>query len=99
MTVLQYLIPLASDPLGRGWDLFGGATHFVRPGIVTRKPWYVAVPAIVIAHVIAVSASRTCWRCEFRRAALRSQYPMVALMIVYTMSSLWIIAQPIVTER
>jgi hypothetical protein len=30
---------------------------------------------------------------------LRSQYPMVALMIVYTMSSLWIIAQPIVTER
>ena len=28
-----------------------------------------------------------------RRAALRGQYPMVALMIVYTMSSLWIIAQ------
>jgi hypothetical protein len=102
VTILQYLIPLASDPLGRGWDLFGGATHFVRPGIVDAKTvWYVAVPAIVIAHVIAVCLAHLLALREFpgRRAALRSQYPMVALMIVYTMSSLWIIAQPIVTER
>jgi hypothetical protein len=34
-----------------------------------------------------------------RRVALRSQWPMVALMICYTMTSLWIIAQPIVTTR
>ena len=102
VTVLQYMIPLASDPLGRGWDLFGGATHFVRPGIVDAKTvWYVAVPAIVIAHVIAVCLAHLLALREFpgRRVALRSQYPMVALMIAYTMSSLWIIAQPIVTER
>jgi hypothetical protein len=102
VTVLQYMIPLASDPFGRGWDLFGGATHFVRPGIVDAKTvWYVAVPAIVIAHVIAVCLAHLLALREFpgRRAALRSQYPMVALMIAYTMSSLWIIAQPIVTER
>lgn len=100
--VLQYMIPLASDPLGRGWDLFGGATHFVRPGIVDAKTvWYVAVPAIVIAHVLAICLAHLLALREFpgRRAALRSQYPMVALMIAYTMSSLWIIAQPIVTER
>lgn len=102
VTILQYLIPLASDPLGRGWDLFGGATHFVRPGIVDAKTvWYVAVPAIVIAHVLAVCLAHLLALREFpgRRAALRSQYPMVALMIAYTMTSLWIIAQPIVTER
>ena len=34
-----------------------------------------------------------------RRAALRSQYPMLALMLGYTMMSLWIIAQPIVSSR
>ena len=34
-----------------------------------------------------------------KRAALRSQYPMLLLMIGYTMVSLWIIAQPIVTSR
>jgi hypothetical protein len=33
-----------------------------------------------------------------RRAALRSQIPMVALMIVYTMISLWILSQPIIVR-
>ena len=31
-----------------------------------------------------------------RKAALVSQVPMVALMVGYTMVSLWILAQPIV---
>lgn len=102
VTALQYAIPLVSDPLGSGWDLFGGATHFVRPGIVDAKTvWYVAVPAIVIAHVLAVCLAHLLALREFpgRRAALRSQYPMVALMLAYTMGSLWLIAQPIVSER
>ncbi len=102
VTAFQYAIPLLSDPLGAGWDLFGGATHFVRPGIVDAKTvWFVAVPAIVIAHVLAVCLSHLVALREFqpRRAALRSQYPMVVLMLGYTMSSLWIIAQPIVSER
>ena len=30
------------------------------------------------------------------REALRSQYPILALMVMYTVTSLWIIAQPIV---
>ena len=74
----------------------------MRPGIVDAKTmWYVAVPAIVVAHVLAVCLAHRLALREFpgRRAALRSQYPMVALMIAYTMGSLWIIAQPIVTER
>ena len=32
---------------------------------------------------------------ENRFAAVRSQYPMLVLMVGYTMVSLWIIAQPI----
>ena len=31
-----------------------------------------------------------------RRAAMISQIPMVVLMVLYTMSSLWILAQPVV---
>jgi hypothetical protein len=31
-----------------------------------------------------------------RAIALRSQYPMLVLMVGYTMISLWILAQPIV---
>ena len=30
------------------------------------------------------------------RTALRSQIPILALMVLYTMSSLWILLQPIV---
>lgn len=98
----QYLIPLASDPFGFGWDLFGTRNHFIRIGLIdARAVWYIAIAAIVTGHVVAVYLSH-CVALNTnpdRRAALRSQWPMVALMVGYTMTSLWIIAQPIVTTR
>jgi hypothetical protein len=98
----QYLIPLASDPFGAGWDLFGTRNHFVRAGLVdARAVWYVSIGAIVTGHVVAVRLAHCVALQAFpdRRTALRSQWPMVALMIGYTMTSLWIIAQPIVAAR
>ena len=95
----QYLIPLASDPLGLGWDLFGTKLYFIRLGIVDAKVvWYVSLFAIVAGHVAAVWLAHVSALRLFasRRAAQRSQYPMLALMIAYTLLSLWIIAQPIV---
>ncbi len=96
----QYLIPLASDPFGFGWDLLGTKNYFVRIGVVdARAVWYVSVATIVLGHVAAVYlAHRTALAIYPEpRAALRSQWPMLALMVGYTMTSLWIIAQPIVT--
>ena len=60
--------------------------------------WYLAVSALVTGHIIAVwIAHVTAFEvCNNVRAARRSQYPMLALMIGYTTLSLWIIAQPIV---
>jgi hypothetical protein len=98
----QYLIPLVSDPLGLGWDLFGTTTHFIRPGIIgARLVWYVSVAAIVIGHIAAVYLAHVTALRDIgdKQAALRSQYPMLVLMVGYTMLSLWIIAQPIVTSR
>jgi len=98
----QYLMPLVSDPLGSGWDLFGTKNHFIRIGLVdARAVWYISIGAIVIGHVIAVYLAHCVALRAYsdRRVALRSQWPMVALMICYTMTSLWIIAQPIVTTR
>jgi hypothetical protein len=99
---MQYAIPLASDPLGAGSDLFGTRNHFVRPGWVeARVVWNVSVAAIVAGHVAAVYLAhvQALRRFDDWRAALRSQYPMLALMVAYTMLSLWIIAQPIVSSR
>jgi len=95
----QYIIPLASDPFGLGWDLFGSANYRIDIGIVNAKAiWYVAVSAIVIGHVLAVYVAHVMamWVFADRGAALRSQLPMLVLMIVYTMISLWILSQPIV---
>ena len=95
----QLVIPLASDPFGFGWDLFGTAGYRVNIGVINaRHAWFAAVAAIVLGHVVAlylahVIALRT---LRGRVAALRSQYPMLALMVGYTMVSLWILAQPIV---
>jgi len=95
----QLLIRLASDPFGFGWNIFGSA-HF-RPdiGIVgARFAWYTSLFAIVVGHVIAVSLAHIIALRNIAdpRAAMRSQIPMLALMVGYTMVSLWIIAQPIV---
>ncbi len=98
----QYLIPLVSDPFGFGWDLFGTKNHFVRIGLVdARAVWYISIGAIVLGHVMAVYLAHCVALHAYadRRIALRSQWPMVTLMICYTMTSLWIIAQPIVTMR
>ena len=98
----QYLIALVSDPFGWGWNLFGTAHHFVRIGIVdARLVWIISVVAIVAGHVTALYLGHLLSMREFgdRRAAARSQLPMLVLMVAYTMLSLWIIAQPIVTSR
>jgi hypothetical protein len=98
----QLLIRLASDPLGFGWDLLGTARYRPDIGIVgARFVWYMAVVAIVLGHVIAVYVAHVVALRELRgrRAALRSQVPMLVLMVGYTVVSLWIIAQPIVESR
>lgn len=95
----QYMVPAISDPFGYGWDLFGTASFKPDIGVVgARFAWYTAVVAIVTGHVIAVwLAHRTALRLfDDRRRMLASQAPMLALMVAYTMTSLWIIAQPAV---
>jgi hypothetical protein len=95
----QYAIPLASDPFGRGWDLFGTAGYRVDIAVVgARFAWYLAVIAIVIGHIVAVFLAhvQAVVTLPDRRPALRSQVPMTALMVVFTVISLSILAEPIV---
>lgn len=95
----QVVIPLASDPLGRGWDLFGTAHYKIAVGVVgARFAWYTSVVVIVAGHVLAMYVAHrlALGRFSERRTARRSQYPLAVLMVAYTMVSLWILAQPIV---
>jgi hypothetical protein len=60
--------------------------------------WYVSVAAIVGGHIAAIAlAHRLALRDAPDRATIAG-LPMVALMVGYTILSLWIIAAPIVVE-
>jgi hypothetical protein len=95
----QLAIPLVSDPFGFGWDLFGTTTYFLDIAIVgTEFVWVTSIAAIVTGHVFAVYLAHVVALGAFADAgaARRSQYPMLVLMVGYTMTSLWILAQPVV---
>ena len=95
----QLTVPLASDPFGIGWNIFGTADYAINIGIIgVRFVWYTAVIAIVVGHVFAIGVAHIVALRVFDSAgaALKSQYPFLVLMVAYTMLSLWILSQPIV---
>jgi hypothetical protein len=95
----QRILYLVSDPFGRGWNLFGTANYEISYTVLDLKMlWNVQVGLIVIGHVIAVAISHALAERYFKdsRKTLISQYPMLILMIFYSVLSLWIMAQPIV---
>jgi hypothetical protein len=81
--------------------LIGDSLHTVAPNIdfiPIAAIWYLSVGAIVIGHIVAVVlAHRLALRDAPRRAVLAG-LPLVALMVGYTVLSLWIIAAPITVE-
>ena len=103
MVTSQYFIPLLNDPLGKGWHLLPALAGY-KPSFALAQAstvWYAQIVLIVVGHVIAVYLSHLRAGERFRTAqrALLSQYPMLLLMVLYTMTSLWILAQPITQEK
>lgn len=98
----QELIPLLSDPLGRGRDFLGTAGWSPDVTLVgSRFAWYAAVGAIVTGHAISVWLAHRIALREWSptRMALRASLPLTALMVAYTALSLWVIADPLVRFR
>jgi hypothetical protein len=93
---MQFLVPLASDPFGRGWDLFGTVDYAPNLTVVSPETvWYVQVISLTVGHVagLAIAHDRAVALFENRADALRSQYPMLALMVLYTVGGLWLLSQ------
>ena len=86
----QQIIAHLSDPFGRGRDFFGTATYQVDFTLIsTDTIAWVQTAAIAVGHVLAVAVAhdRAVERWP-RRLAVRSQYPMLAVMICYTVIGL-----------
>lgn len=89
----QGAIALLSDPYGWGWDLLGTADNRIDYTVLsTATIAYVQAGAIVVGHVAGVVAAHDrsveLWP---RRVAERTQYPMLAVMIAYTVGGLAIL--------
>jgi hypothetical protein len=90
----QFAIPLASDPFGRGWDLFG--TSNFTPSLFNSPDaiWYTQVAVLVVGHVfgLALAHDRAVAIWGSARTAVRTQYAMLALMVLYTCTGLWLLS-------
>lgn len=97
----QLLIHQASDPFGMGLNVFGTANYEPNRNLIpTAFVWYfeivliigVHIAAVVLAHGYLGRVART------ERQGRRAEWPWIAAMVGYTMTSLWLLAQPIVQE-
>ncbi|MCV0395087.1 MAG: hypothetical protein K5872_02645 [Rhizobiaceae bacterium] len=97
----QYALAALSDPLSRGWNLFGTAGLHVRAGLASGHDaswaiWNAQAAAIIGGHIIAVAVAHlVAYRLhgDARKAAI-SQLPLAVLMVAYTVFGLWLLSQP-----
>ena len=88
-------VRLVSDPFNKGWDLFGTADF--RPTENVFSPnmiWYVQVGVLVVGHVLGLvlAHDRAISLFSSARTAIRTQYAMLALMVMYTCTGLWLLS-------
>jgi hypothetical protein len=83
-----------SDPFGVGWNLFGTGDWVVNLSLLSPTAiWYVQVGAIVIGHIGGVVAAHDRATAMFdHEAAVRTQYALLAVMILFTASGLLILS-------
>lgn len=98
--------PFVLGNLGRSvdvlWPFFGlghGPTIELLGWLSVSIFWWSQVALIVVGHIVAVIAAHyvALDQYETLRQSRKAHIPLVALMIGYTVLSLWIISRPIVT--
>lgn len=98
ITGIPQLVRELADPFGLDWNLLGARELWSGFAPSPQLVWYLEILLIVGGHVLGVLvAHRTAVRIAGdHRAAVRSQWALTALMSVYTIATLWLLAQPLV---
>ena len=97
----QLLIHQASDPFGNGLNLFGTVNYEANRNLIpTAVVWYFEIVLIIAVHIAAVVLAHGYLGRVARTESQgrRAEWPWIAAMVGYTMTSLWLLAQPIVQE-
>ena len=91
----QFAVRLVSDPFGYGWDLFGTADFVPNLNVLAPNTiWYVQVAALVAGHVLGLvlAHDRAVTMFGSVSTAARTQYAMLALMVLYTVGGMWLLS-------
>ncbi|HET7236799.1 MAG TPA: hypothetical protein VFK59_10255 [Actinomycetota bacterium] len=90
----QIGIARLSDPFDRGWNLFGTADRLVDLTLLSATTiWYVQVVAIVAGHIGGVILAHDRAIAVYPPGvALRTQYALLGVMIVFTATGLLILS-------
>jgi len=87
----QNVVFLASDPLGRGWDLFGTADGRMSFFVSAEVFWYLQLFFVIGGHLAAIVLAHD--RALVMKASRASQYRMLAVMIGFTVLALWLLSE------
>lgn len=82
------------DPFQMGWDILGLSSADIALNFYNvTAVWYAQVALIIGGHIAALYAAHRTAGQLFRKrtVVIRSQIPIVALMILYTVCSLWVL--------
>jgi hypothetical protein len=89
----QLLISTASDPFGRGWDLFGTADRSVAFFMSSEVIWYLQVAAMVAGQTAALILSHDRALADLgSEGATRIQYAMLTLVVALTSLGLFLLS-------
>ncbi len=92
----QKAVALLSDPFGFEWNLFGTAQWTIPPLVSLPTLWLIQVLFVMMGHVYSLAVARRVAVGLFPGSgkATRSQAPMLAAMILFSVMSLWLLKQP-----
>jgi polyferredoxin/YHS domain-containing protein len=90
------IFALLSDPFGWGWNLLGTAGVSIPPITSLDVLWILQVILVGVGHIYSLWAAQKISRHTFssNSAALRGQWFMLAVMITFSIFSLWLLKQP-----
>jgi hypothetical protein len=88
----QDVVPALSDPLGRGWNLFGTAGMHMDPILGQNATWAVQVALVLVGHLFGVVVAHRISRRIFadKKQATRSLLPMLGMMVLLSIGGLWL---------
>lgn len=90
------VVSLASDPFGWGWNLLGTLDWTIPPLVSLDVLWILQILLVLAGHVFSLWVAHRTATSLFgsRQTAFRSQLPMLAAMVCFSVFSLWLLKQP-----